>query len=148
MAPKEVKAEDVKGFNFNGVSGENYGSTFAGGQWKSRHTGIFIKAVSKPADYLSDRLKEIDGINTKLDSEFREKYAKWLSQGVSPDEARRRTETYIQKLAEALMEEVDAIYPEDIQRTAANLAYTKSSLGKNGVDPAVASASSTRRGRK
>ena len=139
MAPDRaaVTTENVKALSFNGVKGDEYGSTYAGGQWKVMHTKRFIKAVSKPEEYLQLRVDAIDTVNTKLNTEFCEKYAKWLTQGCTPADALSRTEAYIMKLSEALTAEVDLMYPEDIQATAANISYNHSSLGKNGVDPAV-----------
>ena len=144
MAPTEVTVENVKGMAFNGVAGKNYGSTYAGGQWNVAHTNRFIQAVSKPEDYLAGRVKAIEGVNEKLDKEFCERYAKWLSQGVTRADALSRTENYITKLSEALMDELNLMWPENITETAANISYNKSKLGKNGVDPAAGAV----RGRK
>ena len=142
MAQRDRNAEiaAVKALNFNGVKGDKYGSTVAGGAWKVQHTTRFISAVSKPEVYLANRVKAIEEVNTQLDTEFATKYSNWIAQGCTPADALARTETYILKLSEALNEEVDLMWPEDIQATAANMSYNKSALGKNGVDPQVAKA--------
>lgn len=142
--PPKVTQQNVEALSFNGVPGKDYGSTFAGGEWKVRHTDRFITAVSKPEEYLKERVQAIKDVNTKLNTEFCAKYANWLSQGVTPADALSRSEAYVMKISEALMAEVDLMYPEDIQQTAANLSYNKSSLGHNGVDPAIGKS----RGRK
>ena len=144
MPPKEgaksvrnVSADDVGQMSVNGLKGAHYGSQFTGGTWKAARTNTFITAVSDPAVYLGMRAAEIDKINGKLDEEFKTKYAKWLSQGVPPDDALRRAEAYIMKISQALYEDLDSEFPEDIQATAANLSYTKSKVANNGVDPSV-----------
>ena len=145
MPPKEgpaksvraVSADDVGNMAVNGIKGAHYGSQFSGGTWKAARTNTFITAISDPAAYLGFRAGAIDKINDKLDTEFKEKYAKWLSQGVPPDDALRRSEAYIMKISQALYEDLDAEFPEDIQATAANLSYTKSKVASNGVDPSV-----------
>ena len=144
MPPKEgaksvrtVSADDIANMSVNGLKGAHYGSQFSGGAWKAARTNTFITAISSPAEYLGLRATEIDRINGKLDEEFKSKYAKWLSQGVPPDDALRRAEAYIMKISQALYEDLDSEYPEDIQATAANLSYTKSKVANNGVDPSV-----------
>ena len=144
MPPKEgaksvrnVSADVVAQMSVNGLKGAHYGSQFTGGTWKAARTNTFITAVSDPTVYLGMRAKAIDEVNEKLDTEFRTKYAKWLSQGVPPDDALRRSEAYIMTLSNALYADLDAEFPEDVQATAANLSYTKSKVGQNGIDPSV-----------
>ena len=144
MPPKEgaksvrnVSADDVGQMSVNGLKGAHYGSQFTGGTWKAARTNTFITAVSDPAVYLGMRAAEIDKINGKLDEEFKTKYAKWLSQGVPPDDALHRSEAYVMTISKALYADLDSEYPEDVQATAANLSYTKSKVGQNGIDPSV-----------
>ena len=145
MPPKEglaksvrtVSADDVGNMAVNGLKGAHYGSQFSGGTWKAARTNTFITAISDPAAYLGLRAAAIDEINKELDTKFKEKYAKWLSQGVPPEDALRRSEGYIMKISAALYEDLDSEYPEDIQATAANLSYTKSKAANNGIDPSV-----------
>ena len=142
MPPKEVSksvrkvsADDVSNMSVNGLKGAHYGSQYSGGTWKAARTNTFITAMSDPAKYLGMRAEAIDNINAELDTKFKEKYAKWLSQGVPPDDALHRSEAYIMKVSDALYEDLDAEFPEELQATAANLSYTRSKAANNGFDP-------------
>ena len=134
---RTVTEDEVSNMSVNGLKGANYGSQFSGGTWKAARTNTFITAVSDPANYLRLRSAAINVINDKLDDEFKSKYAKWLTQGVPPEDALRRSEAYIMKISQALYEDLDAEYPEDIQQTAANLSYSKSHAAQNGFDPSA-----------
>lgn len=134
---RTVTEDDVSNMSVNGLKGANYGSQFSGGTWKATRTNTFITAVSDPAAYLRLRSAAIDVINEKLDDEFKSKYAKWLSQGVPPEDALRRSENYVLTVSKALYADLDSEYPEDIQQTAANLSYTKSAVANNGIDPSA-----------
>ena len=134
---RKVSADDVANMSVNGLKGAHYGSQYSGGTWKAARTNTFITAMSDPAAYLGLRAAAIDDINAELDTKFKEKYAKWLSQGVPPDDALHRSEAYIMKVSNALYEDLDSEFPEELQATAANLSYTRSKAALNGFDPST-----------
>ena len=132
-----VSPNDLKQSSIGGVRGEHYGSQYAGGAWKATHTNRMITAISDPVTYMADRAKQLDAVNVEIDDEFRVKYAKLLTNGVPPDDALRRAQSYIMKISTAKFADLDFDFPEDLQATAANLSYTRSKAGQNGFDPNV-----------
>jgi len=140
---RQFSVQDVENSSIGGLKGDHYASQWTGGSRLAQNTNSYIEAMADPAAYMRKRATKINEINLEIDTVFKEKYAGWLSRGDPPNDALARAQNYVMKLSEALFADLDSYMPQNIEQTAANLAFTRSTAGQNNFDPSAAPKSTT-----
>lgn len=131
----QYSERQIREMSIGGVPAANFASGFTGGAYKADRLNKFVDAVSDPPAYLKRRGEAITAINEKLDGEFLKRYQKLLNTGVPPEDAVNRAKAYVMKLSAAEYAELEMDLPADINKTAANLSYSRTTAGQNGFDP-------------
>ena len=105
---------DLKTTENAGFLPEEYGSSF-----QNIERDLFImkrmaKAVKEPEVYFQERVDAFKEIADKARKEFDSSYKAYVKKGLSKEEAKKRGESYVNTITDALIKNFNAEYPASI----------------------------------
>ena len=98
----------------SGFTADEYGSSY-----QNIERDLFImermaKAVKKPEEYFQERVDAFKQIAEKARKEFDASYKAYVKKGLSKEEAKKRGESYVNTITDALIKNFNAEYPASI----------------------------------
>ena len=118
--------------SINGVSLKTYAGQSTGLEWQIAKNIKLAKALASPGEYMLERNKQIEGVRDTLNDQFRIRYNKYIASGLSPRDAKDRTEHVIQQMCDVLMNDLALDYPDTVDGAAANVVWRSNPAVRQG----------------
>ena len=126
---------NVDNHMIDGVPIGSFGSMFTGVSYTKKHSETMKTAISNPEEHLNKRIAMLTALENDLNTAFKQKYQTHITNGEPSAFAADLAKSYVMKLREIGLQEVNAAYPEDINQTAMNLTWRGNPSAVVGFDP-------------